>query len=121
MPDADVQLAQALADIASIAILQAKPSKTHSSATISSNTPSTAESSSNKPRALAERAHRRHGHRAQLDTHAGVSSNTQLTTIATRIITGELAPTDIAAKPPTPQAVSKTLILFTCRADGRDY
>jgi transcriptional regulator with GAF, ATPase, and Fis domain len=104
MPDADVQLAQALADIASIAILQAK-------AVQDAQQRDDQLQHALDSRVVIEQAKGVLAERAHVDMDTAFnwirtrarSSNTQLTTIATRIITGELAPTDIAAKPPAPR------------------
>ena len=102
MPDADVQLAQTLADIASIAILQAK-------AVQDAQQRDDQLQHALDSRVVIEQAKGVLAERAHVDMDTAFnwirtlarSSNTQLTTIATRIIAGELAPTDIAAKPPT--------------------
>lgn len=102
MPDADVQLAQALADIASIAILQAK-------AVQDAQQRDDQLQHALDSRVVIEQAKGVLAERSHVDMDTAFnwirtrarSSNTQLTTIATRIITGELAPTDIASKPPT--------------------
>jgi hypothetical protein len=104
MPDADVQLAQALADIASIATLQAK-------AVQDAQQRDDQLQHALDSRVVIEQAKGVLAERAHVDMDTAFnwirtrarSSNTQLTTIATRIITGELAPTDIAAKPPAPR------------------
>jgi GAF domain-containing protein len=102
MPDADVELAQALADIASIAILQAK-------AVQDAQQRDDQLQHALDSRVVIEQAKGVLAERAQVDMDTAFNwirtrarnSNTQLTTIATRIITGELAPTDIAPKPTT--------------------
>jgi GAF domain-containing protein len=102
MPDADVQLAQALADIASIAILQAK-------AIQDAQQRDDQLQHALDSRVVIEQAKGMLAERAHIDMDTAFnwirtrarSSNTQLTTIAARIITGELAPSDIAAKPST--------------------
>jgi GAF domain-containing protein len=100
MPDADVQLAQALADIASIAILQAKAIRN-------------AEQRDDQlqhaldSRVVIEQAKGMLAERAHIDMETAFkrirtqarNSNTQLTTVAAQIISGELALTDVAAKP----------------------
>jgi GAF domain-containing protein len=104
MPDADVQLAQALADIASIAILQAKAIQDAQQRDDQLQHALDSRVVIEQAKGvLAERAH------VDMDTAfnwirtRARSSNTQLTTIATRVITGELTPTDLAAKPPAPR------------------
>jgi GAF domain-containing protein len=104
MPDADVQLAQALADIASIAILQAK-------AVQDAQQRDDQLQHALDSRVVIEQAKGVLAERDHIDmdtafkrirTHAR-HTNTQLTTVAARIIIGELAVTDIAAKPPAPR------------------
>jgi GAF domain-containing protein len=104
MTDADVQLAQALADIASIAILQAKAIRNAQQRDDQLQHALDSRVVIEQAKGvLAERAH------IDMDTafkrirnHAR-NSNTQLTTVATQIITGELSLADVAADPPAPR------------------
>jgi len=104
MPDADVQLAQALADIASIAILQAK-------AVQDAQQRDDQLQHALDSRVVIEQAKGMLAERAHIDMDTAFkrirnqarSSNTQLTTVAAQIITGDLDLTDIAANPPAPR------------------
>ncbi len=101
MPDADVQLAQALADIASIAILQAKAIRNAQQRDDQLQHALDSRVVIEQAKGmLAERAH------IDMDTafkrirsHAR-NTNTQLTTVAAQIISGELSLADVAANPP---------------------
>jgi AmiR/NasT family two-component response regulator len=104
MPDADVQLAQAFADIASIAILQAK-------AISDAQQRDDQLQHALDSRVVIEQAKGMLAERDHVDMDTAFNrirtqarnSNTQLTTIATQIISGELALTDVAAQPPSPR------------------
>ena len=104
MPDADVHLAQALADIASIAILQAK-------AIQDAQQRDDQLQHALDSRVIIEQAKGMLAERAHIDVDTAFkrirtqarNTNTQLTTIAAQIVSGELALSDVAVKTPKPR------------------